>query len=305
MTPAGRGGPPPSRPYVDAPLSDPERARRAAVTAADRWGLPQPELLRISMNAIFAAGSAVLRASTPSVDACHSIELAETLLAAGLRVARPLRSGATTVDGVSVTCWERIESTGAPIDWSAVGAMVRSLHAIDPGEVPAGYPVPTPASFPWWHFEELLEETAAEIDEPALEGIRRAIERWSGWERFGDTVLCHGDVHPGNVMMSPEGPVLIDWDLLCAAPPAWDHAPLMTFGGRWAGTGHEYQQFAAGYGRSMRGDPRAEGFAELRLVAATLMRVRAGARDAAAMVEARRRLRFWAGDPDAPRWQAQ
>ena len=41
------------------------------------------------------------------------------------------------------------------------------------------------------------------------------------------------------------------------------------------------------------------------LVAATLMRVRAGMGDADAMVEARRRLRFWAGDPDAPMWRAQ
>ena len=23
--------------------------------------------------------------------------------------------------------------------------------------------------------------------------------------------LCHGDLHPGNVIMSPDGPMLIDW----------------------------------------------------------------------------------------------
>ncbi len=44
--------------------------------------------------------------------------------------------------------------------------------------------------------------------------------------------------------------------------------------------------------------------AELRLVAATLLRLRAGRADAAAMPEAQRRLAFWRGDPAAPLWTA-
>jgi len=43
--------------------------------------------------------------------------------------------------------------------------------------------------------------------------------------------------------------------------------------------------------------------AELRLLIATLMRVRAGRTDAAAAREADRRLRYWNGDIDAPQWQ--
>jgi hypothetical protein len=55
----------------------------------------------------------------------------------------------------------------------------------------------------------------------------------------------------------------------------------------------------------MRGDGQAEAIAELRLVAATLMRVLAGRRDPAARAEAERRLRYWRGEPDAPQWTAQ
>ena len=40
-----------------------------------------------------------------------------------------------------------------------------------------------------------------------------------------------------------------------------------------------YEAFADGYGRSFRDDPIAEGYAELRLLAATLMRLRAGRSD--------------------------
>jgi hypothetical protein len=42
----------------------------------------------------------------------------------------------------------------------------------------------------------------------------------------------------------------------------------------------------------------------VRLVAATLMRLRAGRADPAAMPEAARRLAYWRGEPDAPPWTA-
>jgi hypothetical protein len=45
--------------------------------------------------------------------------------------------------------------------------------------------------------------------------------------------------------------------------------------------------------------------AELRLVAATLMRVRAARSNPSAKEEAELRLRFWRGDIDAPQWHAQ
>ena len=80
---------------------------------------------------------------------------------------------------------------------------------------------------------------------------------------------------------------------------------MMTWATRWGGLPGEYEAFAAGYGQSMRGDGQAEAIAELRLVAATLMRVLAGRRDPAAAAEAERRLRYWRGEPDAPQWTAQ
>lgn len=296
------------RPYVDRPVDDVDAAAQAAATAAREWDLAERadvHLLRLGMNAIFAAGGTVLRVSAPTVDAVWSIRLAEMLVDAGLRVPRPLRDVAIHAHGYEVTCWERVETTGVPIDWHEVGRMVRRVHSLDPAQVPPGYPAPSPATFPWWDFDALVAETRGDIAAPALAGLEAAIERWRDWARFDDAVVCHGDVHPGNVLMAADGPVLIDWDLLCRAPAGWDHAPMMTWGERWGGSGAEYPSLAAGYGCSLRGDRSAEAFAELRLVAATLMRVRAGIGDDAAMTEARRRLRYWAGDPDAPAWRAQ
>jgi Ser/Thr protein kinase RdoA (MazF antagonist) len=35
--------------------------------------------------------------------------------------------------------------------------------------------------------------------------------------------LCHGDIHPDNVIMTADGPRLIDWTFSIRAPAALDH----------------------------------------------------------------------------------
>jgi hypothetical protein len=79
----------------------------------------------------------------------------------------------------------------------------------------------------------------------------------------------------------------------------------MTWTERWGGAPGVYEAFAAGYGVSLHADRLGESLATLRLVAATLMRVRAGTTDPSAATEAAQRLRYWRAEPDAPRWNAQ
>jgi Ser/Thr protein kinase RdoA (MazF antagonist) len=151
-----------------------------------------------------------------------------------------------------------------------------------------------------------MAEAGDLLDVRARHGLRDAIAAHGDWRgRVGGRVVCHGDVHPGNVMPTAEGPVLLDWDLSCHAPTAWDHAPLMTWTRQWGGEPAMYERFAEGYGRSFTGDPLAESLAVMRNVVATLMRLRAGRTSVAAAAEAERRLRYWRGDPDAPPWSAQ
>jgi hypothetical protein len=294
-----------SRAYVDAPVTDLDAATRAARHAAAHWGLSEPQLLRVGMNAIFGADDVVLRVSAPTVDAVASLDLLEYLGRNGVRVPIPARDEAVRHGELSITGWQRIRPTAAPIDWRGVGTMVRTVHDLDPAELPRSVPLPTPVSFPWWDFDTLLEQVAELIDAPARLGLVTTVERHRGWQDLDGAVVCHGDVHPGNVMMTAAGPVLIDWDLLCWAPPGWDHGPMITWATRWGGDPGDYEAFADGYGRSLADDETTLAFAELRLVAATLLRLAAARRDPAAMPEAQRRLAYWRGDADAPRWTAQ
>ncbi|MEO7371767.1 MAG: phosphotransferase, partial [Ilumatobacteraceae bacterium] len=162
--------------------------------------------------------------------------------------------------------------------------------------------------FPWWNFASLVADVDDQLDAESRATIEAAIA--AGLPQLDDcrdrgTVVCHGDIHPGNVIQSAEGPVLLDWDLLCRGPAAWDHAPLMTWTERWGGEPGIYESFAAGYGVSLRDDLLAGSIAELRLVAATLMRLRAARSDPSAAEEAELRLRYWRGEADAPQWHAQ
>jgi Ser/Thr protein kinase RdoA (MazF antagonist) len=292
-------------------VDDLAAAGHAAEVAAAHWGLAEPALHRAGMNAIFTVDDVVLRVGRPSVPASASIELARYLSSIGIRVPAPVRNDVVTSGELQVTAWERLAASpgdraaGSDAEWAAVGAMVRRVHSIDPSDLPSSVPLPSPAVLPWWQFDELLAQAGPALDPRARAGIESAIERHRGWERFDGAVVCHGDVHPGNIVLADDGPVVLDWDLLCLAPAGWDHSPLLTLHERWGGPAGIYRAFADGYGRTFADDPAAGAFAELRLVAATLMRVTASIVDPLARPEAELRLRYWRGDPEAPAWNAQ
>jgi Ser/Thr protein kinase RdoA (MazF antagonist) len=296
-----------TRPFVDRPVGDAAPADRAAFVAARRLGLSPPERIRVGMNALYRCGDVVLRVGRTSASPSAGVELAHRLLDAGLPVPTPATDQAVVEGDLAVTAWRRLDPLDAVADWHAIGRIVRRVHALSPSDLPPAYPLPSPTGFPWWQFDEMVRDVGPDIDPPALAGIAAAIERHRDWVELvrEHPVVCHGDVHPGNVMMTADGPVLLDWDLMCVAAPGWDHAMLLTVAERWGGDAAVYPAFAAGYGADLRGDPGATAFAALRNVAATLMRVRAGRTDLGARAEAERRLRFWRGDPDAPSWRAQ
>ena len=273
-------------------MSDPTAAARRA---AEAWQLPTPELLRSGMNAVFVAGEAVLRVSTSA----PAIELANVLTAAGVRVPVPVHDEAFVDDGLVVTAWQRVVAADSEADWREVGRMVKIVHGLP------GVPVPLPRcdEFPWWHFDALLDDVGDLVDDAALAGLRATVDHHRGWQDWTGGVICHGDVHPDNVVMTTDGPVLLDWDTMCLGPPGWDHAMLLRLP-RWGWPARWYDDFAAGYGRSLADDPVANALADLRLVAATLMRLRAARDDPAAMPQAELRLAYWRGDPDAPTWTA-
>jgi len=293
-------------PFVTSPPGDAATTFRAAAAAAKRWGLPSPVHLRTGMNALYLAGeNTVLRVSRTNAPPGQAVWLHWQLQHRGIRVPRMMRDEVFGFDALAVFALEFIGTTDA-VDWRRVGEMVSAVHEWPADELVGHVSLPAPEHFPWWQVRTLLHEVEGSLDDAAQRGLKAAIDAHGDWVGLvGERVVCHGDVHPGNVLQSADGPVLLDWDLICWGPRAWDHAPLMSWAERWGGDPAIYPSFAEGYGSSLTGYPLGESLAVMRNVAATLMRVRAGRNDPAAAKEAEHRLRYWRGDADAPPWQAQ
>ena len=64
-----------------------------------------------------------------------------------------------------------------------------------------------------------VRSASATLPEPVATGVLALIERLPPAEE-----LCHGDLHPGNVIMTAEGPKLVDWSGPVRAPAGWDLA---------------------------------------------------------------------------------
>lgn len=304
------------RPFVDRPAGDVALATSVAADVAARRGWPAPTLLRVGMNVLFESGDVVIRVSAPTAPAHAAIDLADMLRSRGIPVPEPVdiavvggvgdaRDG--WASGLGASAWRRVAATTDPIDWSAVGDVVRRVHEIPQAGIPDGYPVADPRRFPWWDFDAMLAEVDDLIDGVARRGLDEVLEHHADWRDrvAAESVVCHGDVHPGNVLMTRDGPVLLDWDLMCGAHPAWDHAMLAGYALRWGGPPETYAEFLDGYGRSFEGTALLDALRDLRDVAATLMRVRAGRSDPDARAEAGRRLEFYRGAKNPPLWRLQ
>jgi Ser/Thr protein kinase RdoA (MazF antagonist) len=79
---------------------------------------------------------------------------------------------------------------------------------------------PPPEAFPLRRWMDTAFRDSGDIvPKPIVSGALALIDRL---EQPGDG-LCHGDIHPGNVIMTADGPRLIDWTFAIRAPAALDH----------------------------------------------------------------------------------
>jgi spectinomycin phosphotransferase len=186
--------------------------------------------------------------------------------------------------------------------WAALGAVVRQLHRLP---VPAGLPreqfsdrwrsrvaavygaTPTPADAAAAALLALLRERRATV--MALVAQSRARLRAAA---IGAAVVCHADLHAGNVLLGSDGSLyVVDWDTLIAAPIERD---LMFIGagiGAHWGPSPAQQAFFAGYGAATP-DPHLIGYyrterilEDIAVTADALLGTSAGGSDRQMMVD--------------------
>jgi aminoglycoside phosphotransferase (APT) family kinase protein len=162
-------------------------------------------------------------------------------------------------DGYVATVWEAVPAGGKRPRGRDLGKLLRRIHDL-----------PQPASWlPAWR---PLADVQARIGEGDLDDADLAFLQ----DRYDDVAdqlsrlefpsapsLVHGDAHLGNLIPSPSGPVLCDFDSSSYGPPEWDLTPLAVGVVRFGEPAGRYRELARTYGIDVT---RWSGFSVLRAV---------------------------------------
>ncbi len=225
------------------------------------------ELLAEGRNAeVFAYGEGrVLKLDRPEWNGLSAFEgtVLERLADAGLPVARP--HGVVTVEGRSGVILDRIEgpsllqvlSAAGPEEVDVLAERFVALQLRCNATVVDGLPDLVP---------RLASEVEASVPEAAL---RAELLTLLGELDDGGHGVCHFDFHPLNVLVGPEGWVVIDWLTVASGPPAADLArTLVLWGRRSTGPVGRFLRAVRQEGRAARALEEEELDAWVRVVAA-------------------------------------
>ncbi|GAA2665730.1 Phosphotransferase enzyme family protein [Actinosynnema pretiosum] len=198
------------------------------------------------------------------------------------------------------TLWRTAPSGGPPVDGRDLGRLLRLLHSLPEPD----FEVPK-----WSPLEDVrrriadAEELAAD-DRAFLEERCAALaERLGALETELPVGVVHGDAHLRNLIPSPDGPLICDFDSTGRGPREWDLSMVPVGAARLGHPWRWHEQLAAEYGFDVTGWP---GYAllrdvrELKLTTSVLPILRSHPEVAP---ELRRRLRsLREGDSDT-RWE--
>jgi aminoglycoside phosphotransferase (APT) family kinase protein len=245
-----------------------------ATTGLDPTGA---ELLRLTNNAVFRLVSRPVvvrivasRALRHRVDkvvrvakwfAQHDVQAVRLLPG----IAQPVR-----VDEHLATLWEEVSVGGARPRGRDLGRLLRRVHSLSTPDFP----------LPAWH---PLDDVRRRVDEASnlddadrkflMHRCEEVQARILELEFVLPRSLVHGDAHLGNLIPSPAGPVLCDFDSSCIGPPEWDLTPLAVGVIRFGEPVGRYRELARTYGLDVTrwaGFPVLREVRELKLITSVL-----------------------------------
>ena len=165
-------------------------------------------------------------------DVAWEAALVDFLAARAVPTPRPLATtdGASyaAVDGVLVTLFPWVDAVHhdppAPSDCAAVGRALRRLH-----EAGAGFPAPRPSRYAMdriaLRVDGLVAAAPPEVA-VAVVDARRELDALAGWRPPSDGII-HGDLFPDNVLFTPAGATLLDFEQASAGSFVYDLAVVL------------------------------------------------------------------------------
>jgi phosphotransferase family enzyme len=155
-------------------------------------------------------------------------------------VAQPIRVG----DHLA-TAWDVVPADGPEPRGRDLGELLRRIHQLPP---PA-FQLPV-----WDPLDDVRRrvDDAEAIDDDDRDFLLGCCERLqdtlAGLRWRLPTAVVHGDAHLGNLIPSPDGPVMCDFDSTCLGPPEWDLTPVAVGVGRFGEPARTYREMTRSYG---------------------------------------------------------
>ncbi|QIP83992.1 aminoglycoside phosphotransferase family protein [Streptomyces sp. Tu 2975] len=228
-----------------------ETRAREVLTAA---GFPaDAALLALGENAVFAADRTVVKVGRDAETlprAERELAVADWLQSAGVPAVRAAEPVARLVDGHPVTVWHRLPDAVRPAGPADLAELLRLFHTL-----PAP-PFALPRRELLGGVERWLRLAGDAID-PADAAYLR--ERRDGFEAAAAGLTphltpgpIHGDALPRNVLVGPDGPVLVDLETVSSDLREHDLVVMALSRDRYGLPAEAYDAFTGTYGWDVR-----------------------------------------------------
>jgi aminoglycoside phosphotransferase (APT) family kinase protein len=229
-----------------------------------------------------------------------SIEVTQWLRAQGFPAIEPVSMDQpVVVAGYVATFWQYVPAREEPSrDVTSLGQLVRALHSLPPP------PIALAAAEPLGSLRTDIRQTSALSPAQRDWVLARADELESqaaSKDWVLGTGLLHGDAHVGNLLHSPGGPVLCDWDSVSHGPREMDLVPTSMWW-RYGRPRAEWEEFCAAYHVSPSEIPGLSLLQRMRELQAIAAYIR-NAEDPGFRAELIRRVTSLQADDHATPWQ--
>jgi aminoglycoside phosphotransferase (APT) family kinase protein len=238
----------------------------------------------------------------------REVTVATVLAGAGVPAVRlaPVPGQPLVVPGGVVTVWEDAGPlAGTEASPDDLGRLARCLHDATAGS-PALAALPAldpPAAAADRLAQAESAGTLAPPDAAVLwHAHRRLAAAWAAMAPAPRPALVHGDLHPANVLVTADGPVLADLELSGVGDPAYDLAPSLVAIRRYGRPPAHHERFAAAYGADVRDHPHAAVLCEVYELWVTAWSVAAAGAGPVLAEEAAIRIATWRGEPTPRPW---
>ncbi|MFD5703208.1 phosphotransferase [Streptomyces lasiicapitis] len=229
------------------------------------------ELLALGENAVFGVGDLVVKIGRDAPGlldrARREIAVAEWLRESGVPAVRAAEPAARSVSGHPVTLWHRLPEAVRPAGAGDLAALLRLIHALPAAPVPSRSSPSSGSSGSSVAFElprrELLggverwlRLAGDAIDAEDADYLR---ERRDGFAAAAAALVphlapgpIHGDALPRNVLVGPDGPVLVDLETFSSDLREHDLVVMALSRDRYGLGGEAYDEFCRVYGWDVR-----------------------------------------------------